>query len=352
MISRRKNVEQIRQSLCVEIAWQNSHVRRSPSTRHDLVVQRIPLQQRVERDGRVRERPLHVRHPTTGGRVRGGQFAGRPGARRTRRPVRCGPSAHPRVGGRTGIGSNGTVRELHPGSELAGYRIESVEREDEGAAVLLARDPSDERAVTLHVAGEPPGSLSTTRFLERARRLGSVEHPHLLGVYGARTLEGRAVAVAQAPPGRRLDELIADGPLRPGAGGPDRAPGRLRGRRARGRRRRAAAADRRADLGRRRRRRPPRRSRRRRPVAFAARAVVLGGARGSARRHDAARAPRRCAPSSPARATAPTCPPASSPTISRDGRGGAAAARRRQVATAVALIATLITAAILLVSLV
>ena len=107
------------------------------------------------------------------------------------------------------------MRELHPGSELAGYRIESVEREDEGAAVLLARDPSDERAVTLHVAGEPPGSLSTTRFLERANRLGSVEHPHLLGVYAAQTLEGRAVAVAEAPPGRRLDELLAEGPIGP-----------------------------------------------------------------------------------------------------------------------------------------
>jgi hypothetical protein len=108
------------------------------------------------------------------------------------------------------------VRELHPGSELAGYRIESVEREEAGAAVLLARDPVGERAVTLHIAGDPPGALSTTRFLERARRLGAVEHPHLLGVYGAQTLEGRAVAVAQAPPGRRLDELIAAGPLETG----------------------------------------------------------------------------------------------------------------------------------------
>jgi hypothetical protein len=108
---------------------------------------------------------------------------------------------------------NGVVAELRPGSELAGYRIEAVEREDAGAAVLRARDPLDQRAVTLHVAGEPPGALSTTRFLERARRLGAVEHPHLLGVYSARTLEGRAVAVAQAPPGRRLDGMMAEGPL-------------------------------------------------------------------------------------------------------------------------------------------
>ena len=107
------------------------------------------------------------------------------------------------------------MRELHPGSELAGYRIESVERADDRAAVLLARDPRDEREVALHIVGEPPGSLSTTRFLERARRLGTVEHPHLLGVYEAQTLDGRAVAVAQAPPGRRLDSVIAERRLTP-----------------------------------------------------------------------------------------------------------------------------------------
>jgi hypothetical protein len=104
----------------------------------------------------------------------------------------------------------GCVRELHPGSELAGYRIEAVEREDGGAAVLLAHDTSEDREVALHVAGEGPGALSTMRFLERAHRLGSVEHPHLLDVYGARTLDDRVVAVAQAPPGRRLDQLVAD----------------------------------------------------------------------------------------------------------------------------------------------
>ena len=104
---------------------------------------------------------------------------------------------------------------VQPGTEFGGYRIEAVQREDAGAAVLLARDPREGHAVALHVAGEPPEALSTVRFLERAHRLGSVAHPHLLGVYGARTLEGRAVAVAQAPPGRRLDEVLAHGPLRP-----------------------------------------------------------------------------------------------------------------------------------------
>ena len=225
MISRRKNVEQIRQSLWVEIAWQNSHVRRSPSTGATWSCSGYHCSSASSATGEWAS--VHfmfvIRPPVAACAAASSRELG---ARRTRQPVRCGPSRHPRVGGRTGIGSNGTVRELHPGSELAGYRIESVEREDEGAAVLLARDPLDERAVTLHIAGEPPGSLSTTRFLERARRLGAVEHPHLLGVYGARTLEGRAVAVAQAPPGRRLDQLIADGPLgpRPRSGSCARSP--------------------------------------------------------------------------------------------------------------------------------
>ncbi len=105
------------------------------------------------------------------------------------------------------------MTQLHPGSDLAGYRIEAVERDDEGAAVFLATDPHEDRIVALHVAREPLGALSTVRFLERARRIGGVVHPNLLDVYGARTLDGRAVAVAEAPPGRRLDVVLAGGPL-------------------------------------------------------------------------------------------------------------------------------------------
>lgn len=102
---------------------------------------------------------------------------------------------------------------VQPGTDFGGYRIESVEREEAGAAVLIARDPREGHSVALYIVGDPPGALSRARFLERAHRLGAVEHPHLLGVYDARTVEGRAVAVAQAPPGRRLDELLATGRL-------------------------------------------------------------------------------------------------------------------------------------------
>jgi hypothetical protein len=101
---------------------------------------------------------------------------------------------------------------VQPGGEFGEYLIEAVEREDANVAVLRATE-REGRVVTLHVAGAPPGSLETVRFLERAHRLGSVDHPHLLGIYDTRTLEGRAVAVAEAPDGRRLDEVLGGGPL-------------------------------------------------------------------------------------------------------------------------------------------
>jgi hypothetical protein len=88
---------------------------------------------------------------------------------------------------------------VQPGTEVAGFRIDAIERED----VLIAHD--GERRVALHVAREPPHALATIRFLERARRLRDIEHPHLLRVYGTEVLDGHAVAIAEAPPGKRLD---------------------------------------------------------------------------------------------------------------------------------------------------
>jgi hypothetical protein len=112
------------------------------------------------------------------------------------------------------LGGKPAVQDLKPGSEFAGYRIESVERHDDGAAVLRAEDRERGRGiVALHVAAEAPGSVNAVRFTERAHRLETVQHPHLLPVFDVCTLEGRAVAVTQAAPGRRLDRLLGDGPL-------------------------------------------------------------------------------------------------------------------------------------------
>lgn len=104
------------------------------------------------------------------------------------------------------------VQHLRPGGELAGYRIEAIEREDGGESVVRAHDPVKGRVVALHVSAEPAGTVATVRFLERAHRLQGVAHPHLLPVFDAVTVDGRALAVGQAPPGQRLDELL---PLAP-----------------------------------------------------------------------------------------------------------------------------------------
>jgi hypothetical protein len=107
------------------------------------------------------------------------------------------------------------VQDLQPGARLAGYRIESIERDDGAASVLRAQDPLEGRIVALHVAAEPPGAVATVHFLERAHRLRGVVHPNLLPVYEARTSDGRALAIAEAPPGRRLDQVLREGPLTP-----------------------------------------------------------------------------------------------------------------------------------------
>jgi hypothetical protein len=109
------------------------------------------------------------------------------------------------------------LQDLKPGAELAGYRIESIEREDAGAAVLRAQDPVAGRVVALYVAAEPPGAVSTVRFLERAHRLQGLAHPHLLPIYDAVAVDGRALAIAAAPSGRRLDAVLREGALAPSA---------------------------------------------------------------------------------------------------------------------------------------
>ena len=104
------------------------------------------------------------------------------------------------------------MQDLKPGAEFAGYRIESIEREDAATAVLRAQDPVEGRVVALHIAAEPPGSVATVSFLERAHRLRGVAHPHLLPIYDTVSVGGRSLAIAQAPPGRRLDAVLGDGP--------------------------------------------------------------------------------------------------------------------------------------------
>jgi hypothetical protein len=104
---------------------------------------------------------------------------------------------------------------LKPGKELGGYRIEAIERDDEACLLLLAHDPARGRAVALHIACHAPGTISAIRFLERARRLSAVQHPHLLEVFDARMFDELPGAVGTAPRGPRLDRVLSRGPLEP-----------------------------------------------------------------------------------------------------------------------------------------
>ena len=104
---------------------------------------------------------------------------------------------------------------LKPGNELGTYRIEAIERNDDACLLLLAHDPARHRAVALHVAHHAPGSISAMRFLERARRLSAVHHPHLLEIFEARTFDELPAAVGAAPHGPRLDHVLSRGPLEP-----------------------------------------------------------------------------------------------------------------------------------------
>jgi hypothetical protein len=93
-----------------------------------------------------------------------------------------------------------SVRGLQPGSDLGSHRIDAVERTD-GDTVVLRAD-----GVLLHVSDD-------RRLLDRARRLHGVEHPHLLRLRGARTVDGHAVAELQAPDGERLDRAHPSDPI-------------------------------------------------------------------------------------------------------------------------------------------
>lgn len=104
---------------------------------------------------------------------------------------------------------------LKPGYELGTYRIEAIERDDDGCLLLLAHDPARARAVALHVAHHPSASISAVRFLERARRLSAVHHPHLLEIFEARVFDDLPAAVGAAPHGSRLDRVLSRGPLEP-----------------------------------------------------------------------------------------------------------------------------------------
>ncbi len=95
----------------------------------------------------------------------------------------------------------GSLRALEPLGE-GGY-----------GEVWRALDPALQREVALKLRREGAGA-STTRWLDEARRLARIRHPHVLNVYGADVHEGRAGMWSELVRGHTLEALLrAWGPL-------------------------------------------------------------------------------------------------------------------------------------------
>jgi streptogramin lyase len=98
------------------------------------------------------------------------------------------------------------------GGSVGEYRIHDQTRSGTAGTIFRAEQPSLSRPVLLQVASPAGGK----RFLDVARVLAKVDHPHLLDVYDVDVDGEVPFAVMREPPGRSLREVIAvDGPLGP-----------------------------------------------------------------------------------------------------------------------------------------
>ena len=108
------------------------------------------------------------------------------------------------------------MTELAPGSTIAGYRIERLERVASRASVYRAGQLALGRDVALYVADAPAGSAPADEFLDMARRLAVLDQPHVLSVYEAGEADGRVFATGQARPSRTVADVLAeDGAMPP-----------------------------------------------------------------------------------------------------------------------------------------
>ncbi|MEZ4457495.1 MAG: serine/threonine-protein kinase [Gemmatimonadales bacterium] len=85
------------------------------------------------------------------------------------------------------------------------------------AAVFRARDPVLERDVAIKVVDLTGTSAAGNRdrFLEEARTVATVEHPHIVPLHRAEIKGDLLCLIMRLVPGRSLAERIAEGPLAP-----------------------------------------------------------------------------------------------------------------------------------------
>lgn len=76
-------------------------------------------------------------------------------------------------------------------------------------SVYAAQEPDLQREVAVKLFD--PSSLSSRRWLEEARLLAGVRHPHVVAVYGADVRDGQAGIWMERVPGRALAAVLEDG---------------------------------------------------------------------------------------------------------------------------------------------
>src|SRR5919206_3544506 len=102
---------------------------------------------------------------------------------------------------------------LTPGSELAGYRIESLLGRGGMGVVYRARDLALERNVALKLLA--PELAEDVRFRERflreSRLAASLDHPAIVPIYDAGEVAGQLYISMRLVDGTDLKRLLAEG---------------------------------------------------------------------------------------------------------------------------------------------
>ena len=104
------------------------------------------------------------------------------------------------------------------GTELAGYRIESLLGWGGMSVVYLAEDTRLKRRVALKLLSPALAEDESfrDRFLRESELAASIDHPNIVPIYEAGTADGHLFIAMRYVEGRDLRELLQRGPLEPG----------------------------------------------------------------------------------------------------------------------------------------
>jgi streptogramin lyase len=112
----------------------------------------------------------------------------------------------------------GSSAELHPGSELLGYRIERILGRGGMGIVYLAHQLVLDRMVALKLLAPSlaEDDAFRARFLRESRTAASLDHPSIVPIYDAGEVEGRLYIAMRYVEGGDLSRLLShEGALEP-----------------------------------------------------------------------------------------------------------------------------------------